>query len=715
MADLPESDLQRYRMPRVHIAEPNGKDDETASVGTSDVASHVPVRPASPVRKASVKDVVRQRIESIAVQIVIIFLLFLDMYTFVIQTLLASSVDVDFVTQLLYAVDLTILGIFGLELIVKAMALGRVFFRDWLNIFDSGVVLASISLEVIAAELAARRWGSVLRALRLLRLGRIVIMLVMKMRRFRKQLVSQGFLGPAGLTTPLQRVVEIIKGFKQDQPDFAEVMDALLEILLKAKDLYAVDTNIPEAARDKEMAMYLEFFLEEKLMTDDTNQMRPRTKSAVYRRHSSISTPATPPLQIEPINFVPPMSRTDSRHGILVSVTSEECVVHNPATTPKTQLLAALTAPPLRKPSQAFMDHNYLELDQINSWEFDIFAVADMCNQHGGILLQVALNIFKQYKFLDRLSISRSKLRSFLQVVEAGYQKDNPYHNAVHAADVLQTMHLMLFNGGLAAQLTDIHILAALLAAIVHDYDHPGVSNGFLVQTRDSLAILYNDQAVLECHHCASSFRLMLQKEYNFVEYLPPDQFSVLRDAVINMVLGTDMKLHFKHLNLLKQKMMVSEQPEVDLLLRVALHAADISNPTKPWHIYRRWAERVMEEFYEQGRRERDLGLQISAFCNPDVDHATNTSKCQSAFIEYIVLPLFEVLAQTSPETRCMYERAVENKAKIGSPESFASSIDIVRPVTPPRDSSLPVDSTASTGTVLAPGRVPSVFQMARN
>ena len=42
------------------------------------------------------------------------------------------------------------------------------------------------------------------------------------------------------------------------------------------------------------------------------------------------------------------------------------------------------------------------------------------------------------------------------------------------------------------------------------------------------------------------------------------------------------------------------------MLLEVMLHAADISNPIKPFHIYEKWADRVMEEFFSQVR-EREL------------------------------------------------------------------------------------------------------------
>lgn len=36
------------------------------------------------------------------------------------------------------------------------------------------------------------------------------------------------------------------------------------------------------------------------------------------------------------------------------------------------------------------------------------------------------------------------------------------------------------------------------------------------------------------------------------------------------------------------------------------VHCADLSNPTKPLGLYRRWVERIMEEFFCQGDRERE-------------------------------------------------------------------------------------------------------------
>ena len=61
-----------------------------------------------------------------------------------------------------------------------------------------------------------------------------------------------------------------------------------------------------------------------------------------------------------------------------------------------------------------------------------------------------------------------------LQAVELGY-RDNPYHNAVHAADVVQTLGCMLLTEECRASLTAMELLAMLIGACCHDVGHPGV------------------------------------------------------------------------------------------------------------------------------------------------------------------------------------------------------------------------------------------------
>ena len=51
-------------------------------------------------------------------------------------------------------------------------------------------------------------------------------------------------------------------------------------------------------------------------------------------------------------------------------------------------------------------------------------------------------------------------------------------------------------------------------------------------------------------------------------------------------------------------------------VLCLLLHSADVSNPAKPWDIHTRWTARIMEEFFQQGDREKQLSLPPSPLCD---------------------------------------------------------------------------------------------------
>ena len=69
-------------------------------------------------------------------------------------------------------------------------------------------------------------------------------------------------------------------------------------------------------------------------------------------------------------------------------------------------------------------------------------------------------------------------------------------------------------------------------------------------------------------------------------------------------------------------------------VLQNMVHCSDLSNPTKPLDIYRKWVDRIMEEFFRQGDRERDAGMEISPMCDR---HNATIEKSQVGFIDYIV------------------------------------------------------------------------------
>ena len=60
-------------------------------------------------------------------------------------------------------------------------------------------------------------------------------------------------------------------------------------------------------------------------------------------------------------------------------------------------------------------------------------------------------------------------------------------------------------------------------------------------------------------------------------------------------------------------------------------------------------AERCLHEFFDQGAKERELGLPISPQCNAE---STSMPSSQLGFIKVIVLPLYEALGMLLPEVQ---------------------------------------------------------------
>ena len=98
------------------------------------------------------------------------------------------------------------------------------------------------------------------------------------------------------------------------------------------------------------------------------------------------------------------------------------------------------------------------------------------------------------------------------------------------------------------AVFTPLEVLAAIFAAAIHDVDHPGLTNQYLINSSSELALMYNDESVLENHHLAVAFKLLQNQNCDIFANLNKKQRQTLRKMVIDMVLATDMS---KHMSLL--------------------------------------------------------------------------------------------------------------------------------------------------------------------
>ncbi|KAI6058263.1 CAMP-specific 3',5'-cyclic phosphodiesterase 4D [Aix galericulata] len=298
------------------------------------------------------------------------------------------------------------------------------------------------------------------------------------------------------------------------------------------------------------------------------------------------------------------------------------------------------------------------ELEDVNKWGLQVFRVAELSGNRP----------LTERDLLKTFKIPVDTLITYLMTLEDHYHADVAYHNNIHAADVVQSTHVLLSTPALEAVFTDLEILAAIFASAIHDVDHPGVSNQFLINTNSELALMYNDSSVLENHHLAVGFKLLQEENCDIFQNLTKKQRQSLRKMVIDIVLATDMS---KHMNLLADLKTMVETKKVTssgvLLLdnysdriQNMVHCADLSNPTKPLHLYRQWTDRIMEEFFRQGDRERERGMEISPMCDK---HNASVEKSQVGFIDYIVHPLWETWADlVHPDAQDILDTLEDNR-----------------------------------------------------
>uniref|UniRef100_G3T1U9 Phosphodiesterase n=1 Tax=Loxodonta africana TaxID=9785 RepID=G3T1U9_LOXAF len=335
-------------------------------------------------------------------------------------------------------------------------------------------------------------------------------------------------------------------------------------------------------------------------------------------------------------------------------------------------------------------DHDSL-IEKMSNWNFQIFELVEkMGEKSGRILSQVVMyTLFQDTGLLEIFKIPTQQFMNYFHALENGY-RDIPYHNRIHATDVLHAVWYLTTRpipgfqqthndhgtaneadsdgrinpariayisskscsipdesyGCLSSNIPALELMALYVAAAMHDYDHPGRTNAFLVATNAPQAVLYNDRSVLENHHAASAWNLYLSRpEYNFLLNLDHVEFKRFRFLVIEIILATDLKKHFDFLAEFNAKandvnsngIEWSNENDRLLVCQVCMKLADINGPAKVRDLHLKWTEGIVNEFYEQGDEEANLGLPVSPFMDRS---SPQLAKLQESFITHIVGPL---------------------------------------------------------------------------
>jgi len=299
--------------------------------------------------------------------------------------------------------------------------------------------------------------------------------------------------------------------------------------------------------------------------------------------------------------------------------------------------------------------------------EWDFFLPGALTCEEDEVML--IMDMFEEYDAMAFYDISAAQMRAFILDVKEGYaDKDSDvakryYHTWVHAIDVTHCVYFFLTRCQIDKHFSREDCVCLLTAALGHDYGHVGVANGYLINTRHELAIKYQNQAVQENMH-ADMTCYMLEK-HKFLHKMNPVAAENFNKMAHGAILCTDMGghggLHKKIHELTPDLIATLEFEDKIKLMGYILHSADLSNPAKPMRISRHWEEKVINEFFAQGKLEKSRGMTVSPNCE---SARLNRPDLQFKFLQFVILPSYKTLNQLFPLTELCLNTALDNQKR---------------------------------------------------
>ena len=192
---------------------------------------------------------------------------------------------------------------------------------------------------------------------------------------------------------------------------------------------------------------------------------------------------------------------------------------------------------------------------------------------------------------------------------------------------------------------------AVILAALLHDVDHQGVSNAQLVAENAVIAAVYKNKSVAEQNSFSLGWSLLLEEEYTALRhtiYGTTAEFHRFKELLVNTILATDiMDKDLGTARKQRWQAAFSEQaPAVDpddvtknenrkatIVIEHLIQASDVAHTMQHWQIYRKWNARLFNEMHRAYKNGRS-----------SVDPSTFWAKGEIGFLDNYVIPLAKKL-----------------------------------------------------------------------
>jgi 3'5'-cyclic nucleotide phosphodiesterase len=334
-------------------------------------------------------------------------------------------------------------------------------------------------------------------------------------------------------------------------------------------------------------------------------------------------------------------SKSDLQLGVPITIPTSSPNVHERLVEWNVDLFAGLLkgivaqrVNSLTKRSIAMMDPSELTIASTGKPADEVVEIIDLPVEDGGSCSQLPGDI--QISPLIML-----QLRLFITAIAGKYQA-NPFHNFEHASHVVMSTKKLLHR--ISESLKEVketspsriagtlHLddvtgdpltqFAIVFAALIHDVDHPGVSNAQLVSEEHELATTYEGKSVAEQNSIDIAWKMLMQPEYKDLQsciFATLSDYARFRQIVVNIVMATD--LFDQDLKSMREacwnktfssgsKISHSDScHRATIILQLIIQASDVSHTMQHFTVYKKWNMCLLTEMYQaygSGRTSKD-------------------------------------------------------------------------------------------------------------
>ena len=114
-------------------------------------------------------------------------------------------------------------------------------------------------------------------------------------------------------------------------------------------------------------------------------------------------------------------------------------------------------------------------MDDIDEWNWDVNEFVNTTGEQAFSILGLKLLLY--HDVFKHQNYNIHTCANFLNKLQEGYYESNKFHNVNHIIDCVHATHFFFKPAGIEQYLAQSDIPLGFIAAFIHDYEHPGVTN----------------------------------------------------------------------------------------------------------------------------------------------------------------------------------------------------------------------------------------------